>query len=362
MSEPVVQARSLRHTFGAGETSKVVLQDVNLEVSSGEIVILTGPSGSGKTTLLTLVGALRCVQEGSLAVLGRELLGLAPREMIAVRRGIGFVFQAHNLFDALSAHENVRMALELHDLPERETHESARVILERVGLGHRVHYKPAALSGGQRQRVAIARALVNRPRLVLADEPTAALDEKAGREVVTLFQELARDGTTVLMVTHDSRVLDVADRIVNMVDGRLASDVRARESLRICELLKACPVFAPLAAAELAEIAQRMTREVHSSGATIVRQGEAGDRFYVVAEGSVDILVAKDGARALVSQQGPGGFFGEAALLTGQPRNATVEARTEVTLYSLSKAYFQAALESSATFKEQLLEVFFQRR
>jgi putative ABC transport system ATP-binding protein len=362
VSAPLVLARHVDHTFGSGETAKQVLFDVSLEVAPGEIVILTGPSGSGKTTLLTLVGALRSLQSGSLAVLGRELGGLRSGELIAVRRGIGFIFQAHNLFEALDAHENVRMGLELHAPPGRESDARATAMLERVGLGNRVHHKPSALSGGQRQRVAVARALVHRPGLVLADEPTSALDERAGREVVTIFQELAREGCSVVMVSHDSRVLDVADRIVNMIDGRIVSDVRARESIRICELLKQCPVFAPLSATELAEVAQNMTREEHAPGATIVRQGEAGDRFYVVASGEVEVSV-QDLAEPprIVATAAAGGFFGEASLLTGQPRNATVTARSPVELYSLSKPFFRSALDRSPTFREQLLKVLFQR-
>jgi putative ABC transport system ATP-binding protein len=359
---PLISARGVDHTFGSGETAKRVLTGIGIEVRAGELVILTGPSGSGKTTLLTLVGALRSVQAGSLVVLGRELRGLPSAELIAVRRKIGFIFQAHNLFESLDAQENVRLALELEHAPGPQNDARARAILERVGLGHRVHYKPGALSGGQRQRVAVARALVNDPALVLADEPTAALDEKAGREVVTIFQEIARAGRSVVMVSHDSRVLDVADRIVNMVDGRIVSDVRARESVRLCELLKKCSVFAPLSATELAEVAQNVTKQVLPEGATIVRQGDSGDRFYVLETGTASVSVASGEDREVVARLGPGDFFGEAALLTGQPRNATVEAVSDVALYSLSKPHFLSALDRSATFKEQLLKVFFQRQ
>src|SRR5581483_7689137 len=171
---------------------------------------------SGKTTLLTLIGALRTIQEGSLHVLGRELSGLNERELVEVRRNIGFIFQAHNLFDSLTAYQNVRMALELKDLSPEARHERAVEVLKSLDLGHRIHSKPDSLSGGQKQRVAIARALANRPRLILADEPTAALDRDSARNVVRIFKELTvEDGTAIVMVTHDHRIIELADRLVH---------------------------------------------------------------------------------------------------------------------------------------------------
>jgi putative ABC transport system ATP-binding protein len=219
-----VKIRGLNYFFGQGDLRKQVLFDINLDLPKGQIVIMTGPSGSGKTTLLSLIGALRTVQDGSLNVLGQEIVGLRKSELVRVRRSIGFIFQAHNLFESLTACQNVEMAIELwHTRPEKR--ERAIDILTQVGLGNRIDYKPKSLSGGQNQRVAIARALVNQPELILADEPTAALDKKSGREVVLLMQKLAKEeGRTILMVTHDNRILDVADRIISMVDGRLESD------------------------------------------------------------------------------------------------------------------------------------------
>jgi putative ABC transport system ATP-binding protein len=160
----------------------------------------------------------------ALRVLGQELVGLNKTQLVQIRRNIGFIFQAHNLFLSLTAYQNVSMAIELtKDINGKR--QLAEKILTAVGLGDRVDYKPNALSGGQKQRVAIARALVNKPKLILADEPTAALDKKTGRDVVTLMQKLTKEeGCTVLMVTHDNRILDVADRIINLVDGRLESD------------------------------------------------------------------------------------------------------------------------------------------
>ena len=219
-----IKIEHLNFYFGEGELRKQVLYDISLNLPKGQIVILTGPSGSGKTTLLTLIGALRTLQEGSLTVLGQELVGLKNKDLIDVRRNIGFIFQAHNLFESLSASQNVEMSVELTGALSGKRKRAAD-ILTKLGLGDRIDYKPNALSGGQKQRVAIARALVNHPKIILADEPTAALDKDSGRNVVNLMRHLCEtEGTTVLMVTHDNRVLDVADRIINLVDGQVESD------------------------------------------------------------------------------------------------------------------------------------------
>ena len=225
MAEPVVRIDGVSHAYGQGVLRTEILHGVSAEIHPGEIVILTGPSGSGKTTLLTLIGALRSGQAGSLRVLGDELVGAGRETLVRVRRRIGYIFQHHNLLDALSASQNVQMALALHyRRPGHERRERANAMLEAVGLGSKVDEHPAQLSGGQKQRVAIARALVAEPRMILADEPTASLDKKSGREVVSLMQRLAkRQGVSVVLVTHDSRILDVADRILHLEDGRIAS-------------------------------------------------------------------------------------------------------------------------------------------
>lgn len=221
----VISLKNLNHCFGTGQLRKQVLFGINLEIKAGEIVILTGPSGSGKTTLLTLMGGLRSPQSGSLRILDQEMCGTNKRQLTQIRRQIGYIFQAHNLMAFLTAKQNVRMSLELHDhMLEEDLDGQAIAILEQVGLGNRVNYYPEKLSGGQRQRVAIARALVSHPKIVLADEPTAALDKKSGRDVVELMYKLAKEqGCTILLVTHDNRILDIGDRIIYMEDGCLKS-------------------------------------------------------------------------------------------------------------------------------------------
>ena len=224
--EPVISIQYLNHYYGKGSLKKQILYDINLDIYPGEIVIMTGPSGSGKTTLLSLIGGLRSVQEGSLKFLGEELYRANPRKLVSTRRNIGYIFQAHNLLEFLTAKQNVQIAAELNKcISQKEAIAQSKEILEAVGLANRIDYFPDNLSGGQKQRVAIARALVNNPPLVLADEPTAALDKQSGRDVVEIMQRLAKEqGTSILLVTHDSRILDIADRIVNMEDGLLTSE------------------------------------------------------------------------------------------------------------------------------------------
>jgi putative ABC transport system ATP-binding protein len=236
-----VQFSGVNHFFGQGELRKQILFEVSAEIEPGQIVIITGPSGSGKTTLITLIGALRSTQEGTLKVLGHELQGASPGQLNQVRKKIGFIFQAHNLLDSLTASQNVEMSALLDPSVSRaDAARRAKEMLEHVGLGHRIDHYPNQLSGGEKQRVAIARALVRSPRIILADEPTASLDKKSGRDVVNLMHDLAKQqGVTVLLVTHDNRILDVADRIIHLEDGRLSSFTNAviESTRRMMELL-----------------------------------------------------------------------------------------------------------------------------
>ncbi len=354
---------NLNHYFGEGELRKQALYSNNLEVRRGEIVIMTGPSGSGKTTLLTLIGTLRTVQEGSLKVLGNELLGADRDLTVRLRQELGFIFQAHNLFESLTAYQNVNMAAELVGLDPRIADGRIKSLLTRLGLGERVHYKPKSLSGGQKQRVAIARGLVHKPKLILADEPTAALDEQSGREVVTLFQELARDeGCTIIMVTHDNRILDVADRIVNMVDGRIKSDVAVQETSVICEFLKGFPLFSDLTPNTLSEVADKMMVHQAQPGDVVIHQGDPGELFFLIRSGSVDVLIDDGAGQKQVAQLERGQYFGEAALITEEPRNATIVAHEKSVFYALEKKDFRAVLETSATFEEELRQALFNRQ
>lgn len=231
---PIISLRDVNHWFGSGENRKHALKDLSLDIYPGQIIICTGPSGSGKTTLLTMLGGLRSCQEGSLKILGEELNGASKKQLALLRLNVGFIFQAHNLMMFLNARKNVRLSLELHEQYYSENMDQiADDMLNKVGLGDRADYFPAKLSGGQRQRVAIARALVSKPKILLGDEPTAALDKESGRAVVKLMQKLAKEQqTTIIMVTHDNKILDVADRIIIVEEGRLANEQQEEAFLK----------------------------------------------------------------------------------------------------------------------------------
>lgn len=361
-TDPVVRVAGLSHFFGDGAARNQVLFDNNVDIEPGSLVILTGPSGSGKTTLLTLMGALRSVQAGRIEVLGRSLSGLDGAALTRMRRDIGFIFQMHNLFDSLTAMENLMMATHVSDVPPDQARRNGVALLERLGLGHRLHHRPAALSGGQRQRVAVARALVNNPRLILADEPTAALDKESGMEVVSMLREFAAaDGRAVVMVTHDNRIIDRADRIMSMVDGRIVSDVRVSEAVAVSMALRSIDLFARLTTAELGEVAEKMRSRPFGDGEVFMRQGEDGDQFYLLREGRADVLVRENGVDQVAATLGAGQYFGERALITGEGRNATVIGRGQGRVAVLSKAEFQAALRRVPDLPHQLTRLYFGR-
>jgi putative ABC transport system ATP-binding protein len=223
---PLIDVRNVTKIYGDGETAMRALDGINLAVRPGELVLLTGPSGSGKTTLLSIAGCILQATSGSVRIQGREVVGLPQKALPRLRLDtIGFIFQAFNLFPTLTALQNVMLALDLKGIRGRPSHQRASALLDEVGLGAKLQMYPADLSGGQQQRVAIARALAGDPAIVLADEPTAALDSSSGHTVMRLMQRLAHDRhRAVVIVTHDNRMLGYADRIVRIEDGRLQND------------------------------------------------------------------------------------------------------------------------------------------
>jgi len=225
-TEIAVEARNVDYTYGSGSAKRQVLTENNFTLYAGEIVVMTGPSGSGKTTLLTLIGALRAIQGGSIQILGQSLGKLSSTQRQQIRRNIGFIFQDHNLFESMSARQTLELAMLLfNDRYNAENRKQRPVeMLETLGLGERIESKPSNLSTGQKQRVAIGRALINNPKLILADEPTAALDKGSGEKVMELLRERAdKDQASILIVTHDQRILGNADRIIEMMDGRIVN-------------------------------------------------------------------------------------------------------------------------------------------
>jgi len=219
----MISVRDVTKRFGAGPLAFEALRGVSLEVAAGEVLLLVGPSGSGKTTLLSIIGCVLSPTSGAVELLGTDVTAVPEQALPDLRLTLlGFVFQGHNLLAALTARENVRLPLLLRGLPRAEADARAGEMLEKVGLGDRIDRLPEELSGGQKQRVAIARALAGTPPIVLADEPTAALDGKTGLEVMQTFTALAHEGGhAVVVVTHDPRIFPFGDRIVHIEDGKL---------------------------------------------------------------------------------------------------------------------------------------------
>jgi putative ABC transport system ATP-binding protein len=422
--EPLLRVRGVNHAFGTGEARTQVLFDNTLEVMPGELVIMSGPSGSGKTTLLTLIGGLRAIQDGEIDIWDgntggyRHLHGLDEKGLVEVRRLIGFIFQRHNLFDSLKAVQNVRLARELFP-PGPDDDAQIEKLLTYLGLGHRLGYKPGGLSGGQRQRVAVARALVNRPKLILADEPTAALDANSGLAVVTLLQHLARDrdpaeldrlvkkpgdhedetgrltpeqaamlgqltrdkGATSLIVTHDARIMNRADRIVHMERGKIVSNVVVAERLFVAEGLRRCGFFAAILPEQQQAIADGMCVGVHpdlpvkpdhpgltagkvqvyAPGDEIISQGDPvtdASKFYLIRRGRVRVDREDGPVRKTVATLGPQDFFGDRALVTNEPRNASVVASEPTEVYAVGRETFRAYQAISRPFIERIREVY----
>ncbi len=222
MSASGLQVSHVTKRFGADETEVIAVRDVSLKVEPGEVVLIMGPSGSGKTTLLLMLGALLKATEGTIALDGLELSALSEGRLPDIRlQHFGFIFQDFNLLSALSVQDNVAFAAELTGIGHRAAREKAATLLSELGLGHRLRFSPDKLSGGEKQRVAIARALINEPSLLLADEPTANLDSKAGHETMRLLRQIAKEkGRSVVIVSHDQRIKDIADRVLWLEDGQ----------------------------------------------------------------------------------------------------------------------------------------------
>lgn len=222
----MIEIRDLYKTYGKGSAEVHALNGVSFDVKAGEFLVLMGPSGSGKTTLISIMGCILQASRGSVKIDGQEMVGLAESRLPAVRlRHFGFIFQGFNLFPALTVRENVEIALDLKGVRGGKARQRAMELLSRVGLADKAKRFPADLSGGQKQRVAIARALAGDPPIILADEPTAALDSVSGRTVLEILSSLAREqGRAVVVVTHDPRVLEYAHRIVRIEDGKAVTE------------------------------------------------------------------------------------------------------------------------------------------
>ena len=227
--QSAIAVRQLTKNYEEGASGTLALRGIDLDAHPGELLMLMGPSGSGKTTLLSIMGCILTASSGTVRVAGTEVMGLSEKHLPALRlQHIGFVFQGFNLFPTLTAGENGELMLDLKGISTAKAKKRSQELLEQVGLGEKYDAFPSDLSGGQKQRVAIARALAGDPGIILADEPTAALDSSTGRNVMEMMSELAhKRGRAVVIVTHDSRVLSFADRIVRIEDGAIANNTEA---------------------------------------------------------------------------------------------------------------------------------------
>lgn len=229
----MVELRHVSRVFNVGGQEVRAMDDVSLTIGRGDYVSIMGPSGSGKSTLLNIIGLLDTPDSGSYLLQGRDVTGLSDRELAAVRsRSIGFIFQFFHLIPRLSAQQNIELPLLLAGVPPQERHQRSLPLLEAFGLSERKHHRPDELSGGQRQRVAIARAVINRPAILLADEPTGNLDSHSGGEIIALMERLNREGLTLMVVTHDPEIGRRAARHIRVVDGRIAGDSTRDSSSR----------------------------------------------------------------------------------------------------------------------------------
>ena len=302
-NEAAVRVRRLNHCFGREENRKQVLYDIDLDLMPGEIIIMTGPSGSGKTTLLTLMGALRSVRRGASWRSAAISPGSAHASSSTCGRGIGFIFQAHNLFDSLTARENVNMAIELTLRDARERDRRATRDPDRAGTRERMAHKPQTFPAGRSSAWPWpARWSIVPNRFSPTSQPPHSTRIPVVTSSISCKALAEEEKATILIVTHDTRILDVADRIINLVDGRILSDVAVKQALLISEFLQRCPLFAGQPAAMLAEFAERMRRESFQAGAAIIRQGEIGDKFYLIGSGVVDVSGEKEAPASRASR------------------------------------------------------------
>jgi putative ABC transport system ATP-binding protein len=240
MTQTMIEANEIRMALGEGAGRVEALKGINLTLAGGELTLLMGPSGSGKTTLLSVLGCMLSPTSGSVNIRSRAITGLDAEELAQVRReNIGFVFQSYHLFPTLTAAENVRLSLDVRGDRSPAARAKANQALATVGLAHKAESFPRALSGGEQQRVAVARAIVGDPSVILADEPTAALDSENGQAMMTVLADLAKDPSRAMfIVTHDPRIMPFADRILRIEDGRIVDDQRGGANVRALRPLK----------------------------------------------------------------------------------------------------------------------------
>ncbi len=308
-----VQVRDLVVEFVHDGYAVRPLDGMSFDARGGELAVLLGPSGCGKTTLLSCLGGILTPKSGSIHLGDIDITGLGPRKLEAYRRDhVGFVFQAFNLIPSLSARENIALPMVLTGRDRRAAFERADELLEIVGLSDRANHRPAKLSGGQQQRVAVARGLGNDPPLLIADEPTANLDHIQAEAIIRLLQELRAQGRTIVVSTHDARLVPIADQLIQMLPGN-------------------------------AEVEQPTHQVTLAAGESVFEQGDRSDLVYVIDSGEVDIIRVKvDGSEDFLNRIGAGQYFGELGPFLGFPRSASARAHGDVVLTAYNPRVFRS--------------------
>ena len=312
-----LRIRDLVVEYASGQESVRPINQLSLDVPAGSLAILLGPSGCGKTTLLSCLGGILKPTAGKIEFGNIDVTDLDSRELSEYRRNtVGIVFQAFNLVPSLTAMENVLVPLRAARMPKRQAHQRAEELLDRVGLAHRMSYRPGDLSGGQQQRVAVARAIALDPPLLIADEPTAHLDYIQVEEVLTLIRELASGERVVVVATHDTRMLPLADSVVELVPHLDATD-HEPETVTL------------------------------KAGETLFEQGTMGDSIYLVAKGEIELVrELVGGGETVLKTAGSGDYFGEMGPLFALPRSATARARTDAEVVGYTVQSFRELLGS----------------
>jgi ABC-type lipoprotein export system ATPase subunit len=342
---PLIELRRLVKRYATPAGAVTALNNINLTVDRGEFVAVIGKSGSGKSTLINTITGIDRPTAGEVLVCGTPIHTLDENQLALWRgRNLGVIFQFFQLLPTLTLLENVMLPMELAQrFTPRERHTRALDLLSQVGMAEQADRLPSAVSGGQQQRVAIARALANDPAVLVADEPTGSLDARTGDVVFDLFERLVAQGKTVLMVTHDRDLASRVSRVVLIANGELADR----------QIAQALPMLTHY---EMVQLSARLEPISYAPGAVIVRQGDPADHFYIILKGEVDVLLEQDGRETLIARLISGEFFGEAGLLQGGRRTATVRAGSapDTILMALDRISFNMLLAGSEPTREEI--------
>jgi ABC-type lipoprotein export system ATPase subunit len=345
---PLIRLHQVNKVYQSSAGGYQALKGIDLEIGRGEFVGIIGRSGSGKSTLINMITGIDRPSDGEVLVGDTAVHRLTENQIARWRgRNLGIVFQFFQLLPNLSVVDNVRLPMDFcKSFAARERRKRAIQLLEMVEMDGHAHKLPSALSGGQQQRVAIARALANDPPVIIADEPTGNLDSKTAEAMFKLFETLASEGKTVVMVTHDSSLARRVSRTVLIVDGEVVNEYVAR----------ALPSLSPQLMLEVSRKVQPVT---FPAGATIIKENEPGENFYIIAKGCADVVLKRPGSDVLAEQLGVGQFFGEVSLVNNSRTIASVRAIPEapIDVLTLDRPTFQGLLSESQAFREAMQSI-----